>query len=91
MALDSGTNWNSIVLAFLNIRLFFSYLRNIGWLSPQGNTHSNLPDRGEGMSGHLPGEWAGEPDPQVFGLKVPYHQNYTSVFKQGISVRKFIH
>lgn len=80
---------------------FFSYLRNIKkekrkkrnirWLSPQGNTHSNLPERGEGMSGHLPGEWAGEPDSQVFGLKITYHQNYTSVFKQGISVRKFIH
>lgn len=46
------------------------------------------PDRGKGMSRYLPGEWAGEPDSQVPGLQALYHQNYTSVFQQGIAIRK---
>lgn len=94
-----GTNWNnSTVLGFLNTS-FLSYFRNIRWLSAQGGENeipivSQVPvlphGRGEGISRHLPGEWAGETDSLVTGLQVLSHQTYPSVLKQGIAVRKFI-
>lgn len=42
------------------------------------------------MSRRLREDWADEPERQVTGLQGLCHQNYTSVFKQGIVVRKLI-
>lgn len=76
--------------------IFLFYLRNMRWLSPHGHTHS-IPDSS-------PSSWQGRRNEWIPAWRVgwwarltslwargPYHENYTNVFKQGITVRKFIH
>ena len=64
------------------------YHKEMSTRCPQIPNPGSSPESGKGMSRYLPGEWAGEPDSQVPGLQALYHQNYTSVFQQGIAIRK---